>query len=414
LRSRRRRSKKRVEKSGLGELRLFGAIVLLAAIAYFLKDFYGVQYRLIGSYVWAMAFLLAFVLGLFYFVQFLLPLDWQDSWFEGLRMTLSYNFPYVASLLVGGVSRAPAEINKADVPPGLTVGFVRHRAGNVQSHYLLVLSKGALFTRAAGPGYVSLNRGENVSQVIDLRRHLRTLSVKALTRDGIPVETVVSVVFQVKQEDPPLDPDMPYPYDAPAIFHVNYLGNFHTGEGSVPWTRRVVRQANSGLIAELSRYTLDELSRPDRSSAPPMEAIEGRVKRQLATTFDQHGITILALRVGQVKVPEDVVEQRIKNWQSGWQSRILADSTLGEAEAVKRVKLARARAQIEIIENLTENIEAMHRSGQTNLTDVVALRMIEALNEASADETVRALVPQQATVTLEQLEAWLQEKGETQ
>lgn len=414
MKSRRRKSRKQTGKSGIGELRLFGALVLLAAVAYFLKDYYGVQYRLVGTYVWAMAMLLALVLGLFYFVQFILPLDWQDSWYEGLRMTLSYNFPYLGSLLGGSIYRPSGEISKTDVPPGLTPGFVRHRAGNVQSHYLLVLSKGALFTRGAGPGYVSLNWGEQISQVIDLRRHLRTLLVKALTRDGIPVETTVSVIFQVKQEDPPSDPDMPYPYEAAAIFHVNYLGSFYTGEGSVAWTERVVRQANSGLVAELSRYTLDELSQPDRSSAPPMEAIEARVERQLAATFEQHGIAILDVRVGQVKVPEDVVAQRIKNWQRGWQGRILADATVGEAEAVKRVKLARARAQIEIIENITENIEAMHRSGQTNLTDVVALRMIEALKEASADEAVQALVPKQATVTLQQLEAWLQAPGETQ
>jgi hypothetical protein len=89
----RKRSKDKSTKSGLGGLVLFGAAVLLAAIGFLLKDFYGIRYGFVGSYIWFLAFLITFSLGLFYFAQFLLPLRWQDSWYEGLRLTINYNFP---------------------------------------------------------------------------------------------------------------------------------------------------------------------------------------------------------------------------------------------------------------------------------------------------------------------------------
>ena len=55
------------------------------------------------------------------------------------------------------------------------------------------------------------------------------------------------------------------------------------------------------------------------------------------------------------------------------------------AEAVRRVKQARARVQIEIIDRITQNIEAMRRSDAADLPDIVMLRMIQALEEAMAD-----------------------------
>ena len=73
--------------------------------------------------------------------------------------------------------------------------------------------------------------------------------------------------------------------------------------------------------------------------------------------------------------------------------------------------LARARAQIEIISRITERIEAMSASGDAELTDVVALRMIEAMEEAVADDKVRDLVPQQAIGTLRQIQGWMNDQG---
>lgn len=61
---------------------------------------------------------------------------------------------------------------------------------------------------------------------------------------------------------------------------------------------------------------------------------------------------------------------------------------------MRRVKKARARVQIEIIESVIQNIEAMRRTETADLADIVMLRMIEVLENAMSDNSVQALVPE--------------------
>ena len=381
--------------------------LLLAAAGYLLKDYYGVSYRWVGSYVWVFAYIIWFVIGIFYLAQFTLPLRWYESWYEGLRLVLSYNFP----LLFGGPSPPKNTKKKPPTLEGLPESFTRHGSAILESHKAVAINRGASYARSAGPGYVTMNRGESVGQVIDLRRHARSQSVEALTHDGIPIETSVSTQFEVKRDDNPADPDIPYPYDASAIFNVSYASSLSTGDGSLHWSERLPREAAKQLVTEISAYSLDDLERKDELEPSPMEKIAERLNRRLKQQFQGHGITVLSVGVGPFKLPDDITEQRMMNWRAEWERRIQSEKAAGEAEAVRQMALARARAQIEIISRITERIEAMRASGEAELTDVVALRMIEAMEEAVADDKVRDLVPQQAIGALRQIQGWMNDRG---
>ena len=404
-----RRSKQALPPPGLGVLRVLVAALLLAAAGYLLKDFYGVSYRWVGSYVWVFAFVIWFVIGLFYLAQFTLPLRWYESWYEGLRLILSYNFP----LLFGGPAPPSKKSRKKATTTieGLPESFTRHGSTILESHNAVAINRGASYVRSAGPGYVTMNRGEGVAQVIDLRRHARSLKVEALTHDGIPIETSVSTQFEVKRDDNPADPDIPFPYDASAIFNVHYANSLNTGEGSLHWSERLPREAAKQLVTEISGYSLDDLERKHELDPSPMEQISERLNNRLRQEFQQHGITVVSVGVGPFKLPDDITEQRIMNWRAEWEKRIKSEQAAGEAEAVRQMALARARAQIEIISRITERIEAMRASGDAELTDVVALRMIEAMEEAVADDKVRDLVPQQAIGALRQIQGWMNDRG---
>jgi hypothetical protein len=95
----RRAKKKQIKKSGLGEAWFFGIAGLLGLIVFFLEDSAGVQYRWVGVYIWLAALVFGFIFYLFYLLQFVLPLDWRESWFEGLRLALPYNFPTLGALV---------------------------------------------------------------------------------------------------------------------------------------------------------------------------------------------------------------------------------------------------------------------------------------------------------------------------
>jgi hypothetical protein len=373
-------------------------IVILAGIVpYFLRDVFGVPYRLGGTYFWLMSLVISFLAGLFYFSQFLLPLPWQYSWYEGVRLTIRHNFPFFADFVRSFFMRpknlgaTPDAIN--DLPPS----FTRHKAGIIRSHQAPVIFQGATFARGAEPGFLRLKQREIVVQVIDLRRHFRTQPVRLLTRDGISLESRVSTMFQVKRMADPPDDNWQFPFDQDAIFNVNYLGNFNTESenyAAMPWTERVPRQAASALIGEVSRLSLDELFQPDESRAAPLEIIKERVTKSVTKTFDKYGIEVILVGVAPFQVPEDIQAERVKIWQARWQQRIDVEMGSAESERARRLKLARARAQIEMIERLTDGLETIRQTGQ-NVTDILSLRLIEAIEEAESNASVRALIPAQ-------------------
>jgi hypothetical protein len=413
----RRRIKKKQPQTNLGDLRVVAIALALALIAYFLRDFYGIRYRFVGAYIWIIAFFIWLLVRLFYLAQYILPLNWYDSWFEGLRLSLDHHFPFFMSLVRFRIPSLQLLLPKSDKKDdskddmGLPASFKLHRAGVLPSHQVVALGKGDSFTRSAGPGYVRLNKGEKVIQAIDLRPHSRRKSVSALTRDGIRLDTTVNVVFHVKRETDPIDRRMPYSYDRQAIFKIIYVDSFSSGEGSVPWTERVVRQAESALISEISRFSLDELLLWEPGTTPPLVEVGKAVKERLDKSFEKHGITIVSAGTGPMELPEEVTDQRIRNWQADWLIRMEEEKSAGDTEVYWQHMLARAYSQIEIIDQIMKSIELMRANDEVELTEVIALRMIEAIEEAAADEKVQELIPQQAIVTLRQMQSWMQEWG---
>ena len=405
---RRTRSRRRPEgddsnRPGVN-LRWVIVVVLLAAIIpYFLKDALGRVYHIGGSYFWLMALVISFLAGVFYYSQFLLPLPWQYSWYEAFRLTIRHNFPSLVAItrwlrVRPGLPGATPEAQK-DLPRP----FSKHKAGIIRSHQAPVIFRGASFIRGATPGFLRLKQGEIVVQVIDLRRHFRRESVRVLTRDGITLETGVSTIFQVKRMDDPPDDKWQFPFDQEAIFKVNYLGNFKTDDDSVmAWSDRVCRQAASALIGEVSRYSLDELFQPDESRASPLEKIKAKIQKQMTKAFEKYGIEIILVGVMPFQVPDDIKAKRIAIWQTAWQQRIEVEMGSAQAERSRRLKLARARAQIEMIENLTEGLEAVRQTGQ-DVTDILALRLIEAIEDAESNAAVKALIPAQVVNDLKSI-----------
>lgn len=414
-------------KPELGALRLLLALVVLAGIGAFLADANGVPYGNLGALIWITITAVAFIFGLLTYAQYVLPLPGNEGWAEGLNLLARH---YVSSAQhylenIGGSSTPPQPRRRrrrgegkkeaAPKPPRETLApsFNIVRAGIVPGHQVLALAKGNRFTRVDGPGFVMLYRGEAVSNAIDLRPHKRVLPVEANTRDGIPIDTRVSVSFQVRQlpDAYAFDP-LVYPYDPDAIFPVSTYTR--TDEDGVvhPWTEQLAPLAAALLRNELSTYLLDELQQQNTGTVNVKKEIQQRIRRRLLREADTHGIDLLSVGVGPIMVPESITEQRVKTWQAEWQRKIAVRHAAGDAEAVRRVKQARARAQIEIIEKITQSIEAMRRHEHTNLTEIITLRMIEALEEATSDDSVQALIPQHVMANLvmdasSQMQDWI-------
>ena len=277
-----RRRKKRDEgRKWFFEALFFGLLVVLPTVAFFLTDVKQVRFGWQGSYLWLAAYVLSFFIFLLYLLQFTLPLSWFDSVKEGFTLILGPTFFYVSKVTRKLIRRPFAEAADEALLRELPASFEHYRAGILPSYQALALAKGPKYERAVGPGYVRLERGESVTQIIDLRAQSRSMPVKAMTRDGIPLETSVNLIFQVEMKTPSPVTTLPYPYDSEAIFGVYYLSNYRSENGILSWGDRIVRTAAGILTDELARYTLDELYQPAQVSFSPRKQIANRMKQKL-------------------------------------------------------------------------------------------------------------------------------------
>ena len=258
-----------------------------------------------------------------------------------------------------------------------------------------------------------LNGRERIRHVFDLRPHARSQEVKVLTRDGIPLDTTISVSFQIRQNEH-------FKPDRHAVFLLSYTGSRGEAADEIPWTERIAPLAAASLVTQLSTMTLDELYTAEDRPAP-LEELVASVRRDVylklshifdyAETDDAGPIEIKSISLGLLRPPDDVLDQRIRNWRMTWESHIYREQASGSAEALRRINLARARAQLDLLQNIVENIDTMRRAGHDNLSEVVRLRMLEAMESALRDGQVRAFVPQQVLSTLQDIQEMIDPQG---
>ena len=401
------------ERKEWGIFGFVAALVLLFIVGAFLADTQGVRHESLVSVSWVLIAILTFLLILIYYAQYVSPLRDEEGWWAGFLLLLqAYLRASEERLMSGGDASPKKKKSTADkdidkLPESLKI----LNAGFIRGYQVLAITSGSSYVRPAGPGFVVLYGNETIWRVIDLRPQRRSQTVKTKTRDGIPVETSVTVTFRVKQDESGDDEDLLYPFDREAIFHVSYDETVDEQGQRRPWTQQLTPPAATTLANEIPKHSLDELIRAV-DAVSPLEEIKQTIMRELQRRFLPKGIEVLAVGIGGLKLPDGVRDQQFLTWQTEWQRRIRSENATGNAEVVRRMKQARARAQIEIIENITHSIETMRREEDTDLSQIIMLRMIEALEDAVSAGSVQALVPQQIIAGLvgdasRQMQSWV-------
>lgn len=386
---------------------IIGLGMALGLGAFFFNNYAGEQLTILGFIAWAAIFGTAVAAGLLSYTRFILPLPVEDTWGEAYLLILRY--------LREGASPPPPppeetqqekrrrrrrekEAENPRKPPDpnrLPVSFKTLKAGVTKSFQVLALSRGNSFSRAAGSVLVILEPGERVTDVIDLRPHERKKRIKAHTRDSIPVEAEITLVFCVKQVETN-DTQRLYPFDRDAIFPVSYAHSLDPEKGEMHWWQdQVIPHATSIFVNELARHTLDDLYPADGNPHDyvPLEEVSYQVRRKLNDVLLESGIQVQEMQISHLHLPEEVIAQRIRTWQATWQRRIQEQQAKSNAELLALTSQARARAQTRLIEKLTEQMEAINKTEQGDLPELMRLRLIEALEE-SASQGETAVPPQ--------------------
>lgn len=393
-----RKKKNQRQRPQLGLIGFILALLVLALFAYFLRDFNGVRYNSALSLVWLYVGIASFVLGIMYFGQFIAPMRGDFGWLEGLRLILR-SYSYTADQFINN-TRNTGKKKRGTGSSNIPASFRTLRAGYIQSYEVLALTKGAGFVRAAGPRFVNLYKKESIRQIIDLRTQLRLQEVRFNTRDGIPVSTRVTVIFYVKRNLEDHLENTLYPFDKEAIFQLSYLDTVDSQGNAWDWRDQLTPRAAALLAQELSQFNLDGLINIPPTAVSPLKEISSRVQAIMQKEFETKGIKVLFVSAGVLTLPEGVQKQNVLTWQADWKSKIEVENAASEAEVIRRMKQARARAQMKMIETIIHNLEAMRHEGESDAQQVIILRLIDALEEAMAADVPGAFVPQQIMASL--------------
>jgi regulator of protease activity HflC (stomatin/prohibitin superfamily) len=323
-----------------------------------------------------------------------------------------WNYPGI-KIKSGGYEVAeksqPGQIEQAATNPIPKIGgpgYVEVAPGNV-----------ALFEHVGGPSKVAgagkhfIRRFETLRDVLDLHDQFRTQEeVKALTKDGVPVKVKnVQVAFRLRTSNRQRTEEETYPFSVSAIKAIAY-GKTVGPKGPSVWTNSAPGMVAGIIRNHLSRMTLDEIT-DKREGDPnsPREKIKQTFEhKDTRKRFASMGVDLLWVSLGHIETPEDVLDQRIRAWEAGWEGEARVTIAQGEAEKVRAMEIAKAKARLEIIEKITGGLPLSLDDSPDNR--FVLIQFVEALSSFGQQQQRKS-----STVALKSDDIeWLRRLGLTQ
>ena len=298
-----------------------------------------------------------------------------------------------AKQLLGSLIRSQASAGTPLPLQNATLESVRER------HVLL---------RVGGPGRVTVKRGdvavtelngrfhrilpakthnlhpfEYVHTVLNLQPQERSEpSISLITRDGIQFFADIHVLFQVKPGADVVTSSHEFPYDEEAVRTAAYAQTVLGKDNVMAWESLAIIKAKEILTTIIAGYLLDEILAHSSSAAEPLQVIQAELLRKTRAALRQKGIHLLSVHVGNLNLPEKVTEQYIQYWQSQSEAYINLSLADGKATALEEIEIARAEAEMTMIQAILEGVQrARYSSNTASMREVVALRMVEALEK---------------------------------
>jgi len=313
----------------------------------------------------------------------------------GLKMR-GDGFDFVKRRLFGSRSFKPYLIIKDGKLPSDKEPLMR--AGGpgslvVYKDSAVVLEKAGKLTRVAKKGFVTLDAFERAWDVVDLRPHRWVYDVSAMTKDGIPVTCQADVTFQIDDAGQSPSEEEPFPATERAIFYAatrKFMreANRSEDEQKMDWARRAIVGSAEGVLRRiLATYLLDQLLGPAESNqghyrAEIVAKFEAELRQQL---LDDLGVKVTKVELGDIKVEDKIIQQRMEAWQSLWKRWAMQRQAEGEAERLQYVEAAKAQAQADMIISITQAFQSLTEAGAVIPSQLVLLRMFEVLKRSAYD-----------------------------
>ncbi len=391
----------RVKKSQVRWNYLFQLLMIDAAALYVVLS--GVPLQKMSIAVWVgilILFLYPFLLyrlAVAFISFFLLPVELKQwrQWIQPAQALTGFargtNFPFYA--YDEKTDRLEKRVDGNIIAKKGGLGIILQRP-----EHAVVLHNGATVTRVADGDIVFTKRLERVLELVDLRHHILIVpGVKAITKDGISVKLTMFVPCRIDRTGLPSSSERLYPFNPDAVFKAVCEENV-AEDGKQSWYKLTIQKAKRAACDVISTYPLDRLLVAEEPDQVPRGEIREHIKDHLLAEMVGSGVEIIGVGFANIE-PDDPLEsqrrgadereslvnvatQRINSWQVKWQRRASVRQAEGEAEALRILEQARAKALIELINAVEEGFREMasHDNG-AQPGDIIALSFVSAIEQ---------------------------------
>lgn len=328
--------------------------------------------------------------------QHLLPLDDKKQWAKAFRSLFSFslgtNHPYLVLEDRELVERVPGNpYGQFFAGPGIVLTDVA---------YAPIIWDGVNFKRIGDPGLTFTGRFETVYQTVDLRPQLRSFHIEAITKDGIRVRVLTFMPFKLHARDQEPRIGSSFPLDRPSIYKAVWTQPVEQGQ-RIPWDRMVPITATRIMRRIISGYRFDELCEPHDLDKDPRIEIKDRLVKEVRKEVKKYGIEVIGGGISNLlPVDRSIINDRTMSWRSQWERKIMAILGEGRANALRETERAHARAQADMIDTIRSVIEEPDGIDPAVVTDMAALRFIEALEEMTCEPQVQEALPAEVAETM--------------
>ncbi len=283
---------------------------------------------------------------------------------------------------------------------------------NVPPGHVIVTELNGRFQRILPAGSHSLGRYEYLHAVLDLQPQSRTVAeFTAYSRDGIELRVGLTIVYRIRRGDQMATRENPYPYDETAVRSAAYAQTVTNDSGTVvTWEDIPLNLAQGTFTGILAGFRLDEIFSPERPGEEPFRTLRNSLRDRLRGALGELGVELLDAMINRIDLPPGVTEQYIDYWKSHWESQMMLNLVDGTATAVEEMEIARAEAEIMMIQAIQEGIQRARREGTpAHMEEVVALRLVEALEMMARQSQQLAPLPNTLLPQLDNLRKQLRD-----
>jgi len=295
------------------------------------------------------------------------------------------------------------------------LGSARLRVGGpgrvtIPTGHAAVTEMNGRFYRVIGSGNHALDRFEYLHSLYDLRSQDRTdPEVELHSKEGLEFVTAVSVTFRIGAPELTASVQQPFPYDADTVRKLAYNQTNLPGGHISNWENTALGVVKAALAASVSSFSLNELLQDEQTEMGAHLTIRRNVEREARIRLREQGIELIRVRIGGFRFPEDVTDLHIQYWRTYWDNQARLTLADGEAVALEDMDLARAEAEIELVKAVTDGMEQARRQGyQGGVSEIVALRFVEALEKMALESKGEITLPEQLLPQLQYLQNQLQ------